>query len=126
MKTADAQVSTSDSCWRLVSLGLLAANLIWSAVLEAGIFQSTGKLQSILTGFEAKQGWLTTLVLSSWFLWFLPTLALVALIKEWTVDCPRSRLSLNFVHLFLILVLQAVYVIGIFSPVFDLLNRLAD
>lgn len=127
MSSSDARssITTSDPCWRSVSLGLLVANLIWSIVLEAGILQSSGSLRSILAGFEARQGWLTTLALSRGFLWIVPVMVIMALIKERAISCPRRRLLVNFAHLYLILIVQAVYSMGIFAPLLDLLHRLS-
>ncbi len=117
--------ATSESCWTVVSGWILGANLTWSALLSAGIFQSSPRLVHILEAFDTPLSGLTILALSQFFRYLVPVLALLALGKEWIFRSARMNVWINIAHTFLILTVQAIYVAGIFGPIFELLDRLS-
>lgn len=117
--------SEFDSCWRFVSFGLMILNFSWSVTLVAGMLVTSGKLRPILESFEVEMPWLTKIAVSPIFLLVIAGLTILGLVKEWRIGCSRLKTRINFVHTFMILIIQAIYIAGIFGPLFDLLNRLS-
>jgi hypothetical protein len=116
----------TDGTLRLMSRLLLVVNLVWSAVLAASIFGTSGRFGRLFESFEMRISGLTTLALTRALPYTVLVLALLGLAKEWYIHNPRMNLWINVAHLFVIQIMQALYTIGAFLPLFQLLERLSN
>ncbi len=113
----------TDAPWRFVSCSILAANLFWSALLFAGMIHGGGTTQRIFEGFDTRPPLIYQIASSIPFQSILPVLALLALAKEWSIQNVKLKIWTNLIHTFVIQAIQAIFVVGLFQSLFELLNR---
>ena len=64
------------------------------------------------------------MVLSPWYAWIVPTLAVLSIIKEALIKNRRTTLICNGVQLVLVIVVWQLYLDGVFVPFLQLMQGL--
>ena len=109
--------------FRTCSLLVLTATLLLSVFVAYRILRSRDVFYELLVSFDALRP-LSWLVLSPWFAWFVPTLAVLSVIKEALIKNRHCTLICNGVHLILVIVVWQMYVDGVFEPFLELIKAL--
>ncbi len=111
--------------WRTLSLVLLIATLVLSGFIGFRMFRSRSEISGIVAGFGVETNLLTTVVLSTWYVFVIPALAFGGIIKELILTNRRISTVCNAVHFFLVIVLWQLYVDGVWGPILQVLIDLS-
>jgi len=109
--------------YRICSLLMLTVALLLSVFVAYRILQSRESFYELLAGFDALPP-LSRIVLSPWYAWIVPTLAVLSIIKEALIKNRRTTLICNGVQLVLVIVVWQLYVDGVFVPFLQLIQGL--
>jgi hypothetical protein len=100
------------------------ATLLLSAFVTYRIFRSRGPMQQLFDDFDSSLPTLTTFVLSGWYAWLVPTLAVMGVAKEVIVRSRRITLICNGIHLAFVIAVWQLYIDGVIGPFLQLMHDL--
>jgi len=123
MNEQDKHHKTADAL-RICSLIVLIATLLLSAFVTFRILRSRVVVQPLLDEFELQLRPLTTFVLSAWYAWFVPTLAVLSVVKEVIARDRRFTLICNGIHLVIVIAVWLFYIDGVIQPFLHLMINL--
>jgi len=109
--------------FRICSLLMLTVALLLSVFVAYRILRSRESFCELLAGFDALQP-LSRMVLSPWYAWIVPTLAVLSVVKEALIKNRRATLICNGVQLVLVTVVWQLYLDGVFVPFLQLMQGL--
>jgi hypothetical protein len=109
---------------RTCSYIVLAVNLILTVVITCQIVSSRTGMCKILADFGSVPPLLSQMVLSWWYPWILPVLAVIGVAKEWTLRNRYMTLIWNGVHVAVAIAVWQLYVEGGLRQLLDLIQKL--
>jgi hypothetical protein len=110
--------------FRACSLIVLTVTLLLSVFVTYRILQSRDLFERLFADFDVSPP-LSWLVLTPWYAWLVPMLAVLSVVKEALVKNRQVTLIGNGVHLAIVIVIWQLYVDGVFAPFLQLMRDLS-
>jgi hypothetical protein len=118
-------ISPGEQTMRLCSLILLVVTTTCALFLSWWIFRTSTQFSKIFADFGAQLPALTSIVCSPWYRWLVPLVAVIGIVKEPLVPSGRWRMIWNGIQLWILAVLGGLTLMGVLTPLGELIERLS-